>query len=170
MSIESDQEPQGTDTDNTPQGDEQQQAAPQGDSDTGTQPEFDWKAQARKNETALKREREARKDLESKVKQLLTPEEVQSKEQALAEAQREAQAAKTEALRLRIALAEGLPIDLAERLRGEDEEAMREDAATLKALVKTTPPAADAKKAMLADNKPVSTDPNDLLRQIIASR
>lgn len=169
MDTEDVQEPQGTDTDNTPPGDEQQQAAPQGDS-SAPQGEFDWKAQARKNEAALKREREARKELEAKVKGLLTPEEVQTKEQLLAQAEREAQAAKTEAMRLRIALAEGLPIDLAVRLQGDDEDAMREDAKALKALVKTTPPAADAKKGANGTPPPAPADPNDLLRQIIASR
>lgn len=169
MSTESDQDPQGTDTDNTPQGDEQQQATPQGDSDADAPSEFDWKAQARKNEAALKREREARKELEAKVKSLISPEEVQTKEQALANAEREAQDAKTEALRLRIALAEGLPIDLAERLRGDDEEALREDAQTLKALVKTAPPALDAKRGSMAQAPETPQDPNALLRAIVAS-
>lgn len=168
MSDESVQ-PEGDDTDNTPQG-EQQQATPNGAADESDKGEFDWKAQARKNEAALKREREARKELEAKVKGLLTPEEVQTERQMVDAAKREAEAAKAEALRFKIALAEGLPVDLAERLRGNDEDELREDAARLKAWVKTSAPAADAKKAALGQPPAQPVSPDDLLRQIIASR
>jgi hypothetical protein len=170
MSEESVQEPNGENADNNPQGEEQQQATPTGDDQHTEQDADHWKAMSRKNEAALKREREARKQLEEKVKGLLTPEEVQSKDQMLASAQREAEAAKSEALRLRVALAEGIPVDLAERLRGTTEEEIREDAQTLKTLVKSGPAAADAKKAVLAEKPQTPPDPNELLRQIIASR
>lgn len=169
MSTESDQIPQGTDTDNTPQGEQTQQAAPQGEVPE-SQDSTDWKAMARKWQQRAERSDKAAKDLEAKVKGLLTPEEVQTKEQALAEAQRQAQEAANEALRYKVALAEGLPVELAERLRGADEDQLREDAKTLKAMVKTASPAADAKKGTMAATPATPQDPNDLLRQIIASR
>ena len=170
MSDESVQELNGTDIDNTPQGDEQQQATPTGDDSAAVSDVDHWKAMSRKNEAALKREREARKQLEEKVKGLLTPEEVQTKDQLLAQAQRDAEAAKVEATRLRVALAEGIPVELAERLRGSDEDEIREDAKALKAMVKVSSPAADAKKGVMTAQPTAPQDPNELLRQIIASR
>jgi hypothetical protein len=167
METESVQTPNGENTDNTPQGEEI--ATPQGDSQ-GSEDSTDWKAMSRKWEAQAKRDRDRIKSMENALKQAISPDEVQSKEVALVEAQAQATSATREVLRLRVALAEGIPADLADRLRGDTEEEIKADAEILKAMVKPTNPAAEAKKATLQIPSTVKPDTNALLRQIIASR
>ncbi len=60
----------------------------------------------------------------------------------------------TEALRTKVALSAGLPYDLASRLRGDDEDAMRADAETLAGFLKASEP-----KAPLKSTEPATIDP-----------
>lgn len=55
----------------------------------------------------------------------------------------ERDAVRVEALRARVALAKGLPADLADRLRGDDEDSMVEDADRLLVLLKPGKPSGD---------------------------
>lgn len=55
----------------------------------------------------------------------------------------ERDATRAEALRTRVALSKGLPADLVDRLRGDDEESMAQDADRLIALLKPGRPAGD---------------------------
>lgn len=167
MTIEGDQAPQGSEPDNEPQG--SPEAAPQGDGQE-SHDSTDWKAQSRKWEAQAKKDREARKALEDRLKQAITPEQVATTSEALAAAQTDAEALRMENTRLKVALSEGLPADLAVRLLGGTEDEIREDANRLKALLKPATPAADAKKGQASTPPAGKPDPNELLRQIIASR
>lgn len=169
MTTEGVQEPEGTEPDNTPQGEQTQQGEPEG-TDTAPKGEEFWKAQARKNEAAKKREAERVKALEDRIKGLLTPEQVQTERQQLDEAQRRIAELETRDLKRSIGAETGLPPEMWDRLQGADEDAIREDAKALKALVKPATPAVDAKKGQAAATPAVKPDANELLRQIIASR
>ena len=70
--------------------------------------------------------------------------EKQTDEQTVAQARAEADAAKAEALRYKVAAAKGLPADLIPRLVGDTEEALAADADALLTLVKKQPKRADA--------------------------
>ena len=59
-------------------------------------------------------------------------------EQQIAELESKISGYKSERLRTRIALQYGLPIDMANRLQGEDEETLRKDAELLSGFVKST--------------------------------
>lgn len=132
----------------------------------------DWKALSRKNEGKAKKANAELKELRDRIANMLSPDEVADKDAALAEAQANADAAFIEATKFRVALAEGLPLELAVRLQGATEEEMREDAERLKELVKPQAglSSTDARKAT---NPPPNVDPpnaNDLLRQIVAGK
>lgn len=132
----------------------------------------DWKALSRKNETKAKKANAELKELRDRIANMLSPDEVADKDAALAEAHAKANAALVEATRFRVALAEGIPLELAVRLQGETEDEMREDAERLRELVKPQAGlgSTDARKAT---NPPPNVDPpdaNDLLRQIVAGK
>lgn len=92
-----------------------------------------WKAQARKNEERAKANAAAAKELaELKAAQMTESEKLAAeRDAARAEAEAakaEAAAVKLDALRTSIATEKGLPADLAARLIGGDEDAIRADA------------------------------------------
>lgn len=159
------------DVDNTePQGEVEETTAPQGVDDQQVQDEkpqgTDWQAEARKWESRAKKDAKALDELKQQVQTLVSPEQVASKEQQLAEATAAAEQARHEALRLRVALDEGLPPALAARLHGDSEEALREDAAVLKQMVKA-PAGQDAKKGQAAAPPIAKPSATELLRTIV---
>jgi len=154
--------PQGADT--TPQGDTQQ--------DTDQPPTTDWQAQARKWEQRAKKDAQALDELKKQMQGLLTPEQVADKTAQADQATRDAADARAEALRLRVALDKGVPAHLADRLVGDDREALEKDAATLLDLLGKTPrttPDASAGTGK-PNTAPPTTDPNALLRAIAGGR
>lgn len=168
MPTGNEHEPQGdeiTTTNDQPQGDEQdsttEPTTPQGDEKLAKAV-----AESRKWEARAKADAKALADMKKAMANVLTPEQAADKDAALAEALAKANAAEVSATKYRIALAEGLPQDLAERLVGSTEEELREDATRLKAWVKTAPAAADAKKGQAATPTPTTPSPNELLRLI----
>ena len=94
------------------------------------------RAEARKWQRRATKDAEALKALQEQVKGLVSPDQIHTKEQALAQAQAERDSAKVEALKYRVALEAGLPADLAARLVGADEDELKRDAASLKAMLK----------------------------------
>lgn len=123
--------------DQTPQPTEPAAAPP----DTGNQAaEVDkWKALARKHEEQAKANSAAAKRLAQLEDQQKSTE--QRLTDQLTAAVTRAETAEQAATRLRVALSKGLPADLADRLRGDDEAALSADADALLALV--TPATAD---------------------------
>jgi hypothetical protein len=162
------QEPQGTPADpqgspaTDPQGSPSQE--PQGAA------EDDWQAVAKKWESRAKKDAARLAQLESRVKTLVEPEAVADKDRALADAQAEAGRARLDALRYRIAAETGLPITMAPRLLGDDEDALRTDAKNLaESLAPPKPPKRiDAGRGTTDSGAPQGTsDPNALLRQML---
>ena len=98
----------------------------------------DWVREARKWEARAKKGHQDLAALQEQVKQLISPEQVKNTETELAATRGQLEAARLDAIRYRVALPEGLPVDLAARLVGEDEETLMADAKTLKGLVKPT--------------------------------
>lgn len=138
-----------------------QDGTPTPDPDTAT----DWQKMARKWEREAKNRGQRLKDLEAKVQGLVSPEQVADKDTELASTKAELQAARLTALRTRVAVEAGLPLDMAERLLGDDEDSIRDDAKRLAALVRQPPKRTDA--ARDTNDKSgtgVKPDPNDLLR------
>ncbi len=120
-----------------------------------TQEEFDVAIKAR-----LAREKEKYADydqIKSRVKELekengslksTLEASNQSKadtDKQIADLQEKVTGYETEALRTRIALQNGLPIDLADRLQGNDEESLKADAERLASFVKPAEPKAPPK-------------------------
>ena len=126
----------------------------------------DWQKEARKWESRAKTDAKALAELKKQMKSLVSPDEVADKEQALVEAQKRADALEASALRYKIALAEGLPQDLAERLVGTTEDELREDAERLRGLLKPQAPAKDARGGQNTAVPPAKPNANDLLRMI----
>ena len=101
---------------------------------------------------ALEAERKARREAEKSAKDTAATleklrralDEKQTDEQTVATARAEADAAKAEALRYKVAAEKGLPVDLIPRLIGDSENDLAEDADRLLALVKTKPKRKDA--------------------------
>ena len=166
-------------SDDTPQGDVETtiEDEPQGEATEASEPEQepqgpDWKSQSRKHEARAKKAQAELKELRDRIGQMLTPDEVADKDAALAQAHQSLVSANLEASKYRVALAEGLPLELAVRLQGATEDEMREDAERLKELVKAPGAAtkADVKKG--TNPAPVAEPPNanDLLRQIVAGK
>jgi len=163
-------EPQG-DPVPEPQG-EGQQPPPQGDGkDTkpqGNAPppkpkpkpaETDWKAEARKWEKQAKADAEAREN----AKRIL-----EGKDAELTAAQQATAAADLTRMRYEIAYANNLPPDLAERLRGDTEDEIKEDAKKLAAYAKPKP-----KSDARADDKgggDTKESPNEMLRRLAGVR
>ena len=163
MTTESEQPAQVAETQDQPQGETEQAEVetPQGP---------DWKTQSRKHEARAKESQAELKKLKEAMTQMLSPDQVANKDAALAAANTRAEQAEIKAMRLDVALAEGLPRDLATRLVGTTEDELREDAARLKDLVKPQAVKVDAKKGT---NPAPQTNPpnaNDLLRQIVAGK
>lgn len=94
-----------------------------------------WKRYKRTQEDELK-------ELREQIKILVDPAEVKTVEQQLLDTSSQLKKAQTMELRYRVALEEGLPPNLAMRLQGDTEKAIRADAAALRELL--TPKAAGA--------------------------
>ncbi len=102
---------------------------------------------------AIQREREARKELEAKLKELeplaakareleeSNKSEAQRLQERAEAAERAAQEAQSRALRIEVASAKGLPAQLAARLTGSTQEELEADADALLALVAPKQPA-----------------------------
>ncbi len=129
-----------------------------------TQDEFDTAISAR-----LQREKDKYKDymspedVQKKYKDYLSPDQVSEKykdylapEQAT-ELNNKIKEYETSSAKMRIALEEGLPLDLADRIQGTDEESMKADAKKLAAYAK---PQTDPPKAPPYDPEP-EVNPND---------
>jgi len=153
----------------------QSTAAPQGDSKAAPQGEppdaTDWKATAEKWQKRANADRDALNELKKQVQGLLTPEQVADKAAAAEAAAADAGRARAEALRLRVALEKGIPADLADRLIGDDRDALEADADKLVTLIgKPKRPVADAAagtgKPPEAQNGVKKRDPNELLRML----
>jgi hypothetical protein len=166
MSTEESQPAQVDDQQDQPQG-ETETTEVQSDKPKGT----DWKSMSRKHEARAKESSAELKKMRDAMNQMLSPDEVADKDAALADARKATEAAEIQATRFRVALAEGLPLELAMRLQGTTEDEMRDDAEQLKGLLKpSTSAKTDAKKGT---NPPVDQTPpnaNDLLRQIVAGK
>jgi hypothetical protein len=131
----------------------------------------DWKSQSRKHEARAKKAQSELKELRDQIQQMLSPEQVADKDAALADAVKGQEAALIEATKYRVALAEGLPLELAVRLQGGTEDEMREDAERLKELVKPSSNVrSDIRKATNPAPQVDPPDANDLLRQIVAGK
>lgn len=96
-------------------------------------PETDWKAEARKHEARAKENAAAASELAALKESQKT--ETQKLADRLAAAEKAAADRESEALRMRVALTKGVPAELVDRLRGDDEAAMNEDADRLLALL-----------------------------------
>lgn len=83
----------------------------------------------------------------------------------------ERDATRADALRARVALLKGLPVDLVDRLRGNDEESMAQDADRLLALIKPGRPAGDIDQGIRpgAANEE-DLDPAKLADAVVAQR
>ena len=128
----------------------------------------DWIREARKWEARAKRDQAQLKTLQEQVGKLITPEQVQTTETELATTRAQLEATRLEALRLKVALQEGLPADLAARLVGEDQEALMADARTLKGLVKPTRGTPDREAGTApSDNSTPSLTADQALRAAI---
>jgi hypothetical protein len=114
-----------------------------------------WKSMARKNER-LAKQRAAELE-ESKASLTSTANDIAAAKAAV-------ESAKGEALRLRVALAAGLPPALAERLRGNTQEELEADAESLKGLVRTPVGTPDAKTGTGTANTKSAPDLNTLFR------
>lgn len=98
------------------------------------------------------------KELEDENAELHTAADASAKdktaqESQIAELQSKISGYETEKVRTRVALQYGLPLDLASRLRGDDEEALKQDAENLAGLMHANEP-----KAPLKSTEPTVTD------------
>lgn len=154
-------DPQGTSsTDGTedPQG---SGAAPQGD-------DLDKvRAESRKWEARAKKDAQALADLKKSLGSMLSPDQVADKDAEIARLQQEARAAALTATRYKVAVAEGLPLELADRLIGTDEDELVADAKKVKELLRpAAPKGTDGKKGSNGGSaKTEKPDLNALLRQ-----
>lgn len=108
----------------------------------------------------MKRERSAAKreasELAAKLKEYEDRDKSETERLAARAEQAEQQLAalRSEALRSRVALSKGLPADLADRLRGDDEDTLLEDADRLLALVGKRRPAGDIDQGVRDTGRP----------------
>lgn len=98
-----------------------------------TTADVDWKAQARKHEAAAKELRAKLKAAEPQLTELATLKaasqtEAERQAAALTEATTRAEKAERDAMKASVALAKGLPPELAARLQGDDHAALEADA------------------------------------------
>jgi len=134
---------------------------------TGEPPAKDWQAEAEKwKKLSRANEAQAKQNADA-AKRLAEIEESQkSAEQKAAErtriAEETAAKAATEAAKLRVGIAKGLPADLVDRLVGNTPEELAEDADRLLALIKPAAPSFDAGARTTAA---APTDMNALIRQ-----
>lgn len=120
-------------------------------------------------EKALKKANKEAETLRLKLKEYEDAQK--SEEQKLADAkaaaEKEAAEARRDYLRLKVGTAKGLPAEVAERLRGDNEDEMTEDADRLLAILKPHTPKGSAdggRTGATPDNQP---DMNELLRKAV---
>ena len=132
-------------------------------------PETDWKAEAKKWETRAKENKSAADRL-AQLEESQKTEQQKLMERAEA-AERERDAVRTEALRLRIAADKGLTPKQAARLRGSSEEELLADADELLAEFPTGPrrPSGDVGQGA-RDTPTTPTDPKSLAEAVVARR
>lgn len=94
----------------------------------------DWKSEARKWQARAK----ANQDASVRLQEIEDGQKSETERLTSALQKAESRAAESElaALRLKVALKAGLPVDLADRVRGDTEEAMLKDAETVLTLLK----------------------------------
>jgi 3-keto-L-gulonate-6-phosphate decarboxylase len=160
------QDPQGTSEQDQPQGEQQETTPPSGPSQEALDK---VKAESRKWEQRAKADAKALADMKAAMKSVVTPEQAADKDAQLVAAIAAAEKATAQATKYRVALAEGLPMDLADRLVGDDEDELRKDAAKLKALLKPVTPGADARKGQGKEKDETKPSANELIR-ILAHR
>lgn len=119
----------------TAEGGGDEQAGQQAEAAAEQQPQIDWRAQADKWEKRAQKDAKALDALKRKVEGLVGPEQVHTIETQLTETSNERDRLMAEATRYRVALETGLGVDMARRLVGDDEDALRDDAEALKALM-----------------------------------
>lgn len=119
-----------------------------------------WKKLSRENETRAKQNADAAKRLAEIEESQKTAEQKSAEQTRLA--QETAAKATSEAAKLRVGLAKGLPADLVDRLVGSTPEELAEDADRLLALLKPAAPSFDAGARTTAA---APTDMNALIRQ-----
>ena len=119
-------------------------------------PEIDWKSKAREWERRAKENKAAADEL-SALRESQKSEAEKSADR-LREAEQRARAAELTVLRQKVALDEGVPASLVDRLQGDTEDELRQDAATLMALVRTPhKPAPDPSQGGRGEPLPGST-------------
>lgn len=162
-------EPQGQD-DITPQGESTtitDVETPQGEIDPAElQAKLDKAvAESRKWEQRAKKDAAALADMKTKVSQMVEPEKVVSTEARLAELEAQLSVKDTETLRYKVAVEKGLPMNLAKRLVGGDEDELLADAdALLAELNAGKPKAAAAKEGHNAGTSKPNLSPAELLK------
>jgi len=119
--------------------------------------ETDWRAEAKKWEQRAKENSTA-------AQRLAALEEAQKTEaQKLAEraeaAEKERDAMRLETLRARVAITKGVPADLVDRLRGDTEDDLAEDADRLLALIQPGKPRGDVAQGPRGDTAALNSDP-----------
>lgn len=98
-------------------------------------PEIDWKAEARKHEARAKENAAAAAKL-AELEEAQKTESQKLTDRAVA-AEKERDAARLDALRVRVGAAKNLPADMIDRLRGDTEDELSADADRLAAHLKT---------------------------------
>lgn len=136
--------------------------------ETKVTPDDDWKAKARKHEKASKQAAQKLEKAEARLKKYedANKSEKDRLEESKKAAEDRASKAEAELLRVRVAVKKNLPSELAERLRGDTEEELEEDAERLSELVKPGKPSVDtdAGKGKAASEAP--TDPAALADRV----
>lgn len=115
-------------------------------------------------EKHIAREREKYDDLKNRVLELETEKgnlesalaDAKKSDDTIADLQQKIAGFESKELRTKIALQNGLPLDLAERLQGDDEDTLKADAERLAGYFKATEP-----PAPLKDNEPSLVDSKD---------
>lgn len=123
-----------------------------------------WKGKAAAMEKEAKKEAKRRAELEENEKKRADAElsEMDKLKRQLAETEKKAADAERKAIRQRVAVDTGLPVVFADRLQGDDEEAMRADAAKL---LEAIPKAEPKKTASINPTNPASATQTETLAQ-----
>lgn len=116
----------------------------------------DLKKQIDEMKKHLGEERKVRADLEKASQSY--GDETKKKDESIEKLQSELSGYKTEAMKIRIALENGLSYDLAHRLVGNDEESIRSDAKSLASLIGRSDPVAPLKSQDTPDLSAVDAD------------
>lgn len=119
--------------------------------------EVDWKAKAREWEKRAKENSTAAARL-AELEEAQKSEQQRASERAEA-AEKELAAMRLDALKARVALAKGLPADLVDRLRGDTEDELADDADRLLALIQPGKPRGDVAQGPRGEDLALNGDP-----------